>query len=212
MVLRSLARKISGVTRSFERLVNVYPDTPSVARRMFATNSFDGLLSALGVNVGGFRPDVSPEVLAFSIIGGSVAMGFLSGVVGVYLSERAERIREVKELERKVASSLKKSIYWKAANYIPVYISLWSGAGIILFPMLVAVPYLAASIGLIGMIEAYYASLGVALTLMSLLGVYLARISGGNPVVGAARGLALGVAGIVVVSLVKKLFGAALLG
>ncbi len=203
---------LARLRREFELVIKVYPDTPAVARRMFATNSFDGLLSALGVSVGGFSPEVNPEFLALGIIGGSLAMGVLSGVVGVYLSERAERIREVRELEKKVAKSLRNSVYWKAANIIPVYIALWSGIGIIFFPLLVAAPYLAAASGVIGVVEAFYASVGVALTLMAAIGMYLARISGSSLLMGALKGVAVGVAGVVVVSLAKSVLGLAVPG
>ncbi len=205
-------RALERLRREFELVLKVYPDTPAVARRMFATNSFDGLLSALGVSVGGFSPDVNPEFLALGIVGGSLAMGVLSGVVGVYLSERAERVREVRELERKVAKSLRNSVYWKAANIIPFYIALWSGVGIIFFPLLVAAPYLAAASGAISVVEAFYASIGVALTLMAVVGMYLARISGSSLIVGALKGVAVGVAGVVVVSLAKSVLGLAVPG
>jgi len=210
--VRGLAGFLGRIRREFELVMKVYPDTPAIARRMFATNSFDGLLSALGVSVGGFSPDVKPEFLALGIIGGSLSMGVLSGVVGVYLSERAERVREVRELEKKVAKSLRNSVYWKAANVIPIYIALWSGVGIIFFPLLVAAPYLAAASGIISMTRAFYASIGVALTLMALIGVYLARISGSSQLMGAVKGVAIGVAGILVVSAAKSLLGLAVLG
>lgn len=203
---------ISKIKRELDLVVKVYPDTPAVARRMFATNSFDGLLSALGVSVGGFNPDVNPVFLALGIIGGSLSMGILSGVVGVYLSERAERVREVRELEKKVAKSLRNSIYWKAANIIPIYIALWSGIGIIFFPLMVAAPYLAAAMGFLDIVTAFYLSLGVALFLMALIGVYLARISGSSLVAGAVKGVSIGIAGIAVVTLAKSLLGLAVLG
>jgi predicted membrane protein (TIGR00267 family) len=195
-----------GLAEQYRKLLRVYPDTPSIARRMFVTNSLDGLLAAIGVNVGGFREGIDPTILAFSMIGGALSMGLLSGVVGVYLSERAERLNEVRRLERRMGRSLRGSLYWRAAKIIPIYIALWSGAGVLIFPFLSASPYLAAAAGLIPLRMAYVSSLLIALGFMAMLGYYLGMISGENRLVFAIRGLALGVGGIAAVYAFKSLF------
>jgi len=105
-------------------------------------------------------------------------MGVFSGMVGVYLSERTERIRELKELERRVASSLRDSVYWRAARIIPIYIALWSGVGIVTFPTLVALPLLLAAKDLLGLYSAYYTSLGISIVILGGLGAYMGRVSG----------------------------------
>jgi len=190
------------------RVKKLYPDVPGVARRMFITNSLDGLLAALGVDVGGYSPNIDPILMASSIMGGGIAMGIMSGMIGVYLSERAERIREVRDIEKKLSSKLKKSsIYWRAASLIPIYVALWSGVGIIMFPTLVALPYLLVSITHTGIGTAFIASIAIALILMGSLGAYLGKISQENVIYSTLRGLSLGVAAIVIVYLLKGVLG-----
>lgn len=198
--------------REINNIVRYYSDVKSIARRMFVTNSFDGLLAAIGVNVGGYSPYSDPLQLAMGIIGGGVAMGVFSGMLGVYLSERAERLREVAELERKLAKSLKGSVYWKAARIIPLYIALWSGLGIVVFPTLTAIPYFLAARGLLGVSEAFYWSLLTALALMALLGAYLARISGESIVKSVARSVGVGLGGALLVLVLKSAFNLPLAG
>ncbi len=199
--LRKLVEDLAKVKR-------IYPDVEPVARRMFVTNSMDGLLAALGVNVGGFSPESDPLLMASSIIGGGVAMGIMSGMIGVYLSERAERVREVRELEKKLSAKLKEdSIYWRAASLIPIYVALWSGLGIVLFPTLVAIPYLLAASTLLTLQASFIASLSTSLILMALLGAYLGKISGEGVAASAAKGLLLGVAAAVLVYLLKGALG-----
>ncbi len=201
-------QRVRRLAEDFSKVKKLYPDVPSVARRMFVTNSLDGLLAALGVNVGGYSPGSDPVLMASSIIGGGVAMGIMSGMVGVYLSERAERIREVRDLEKKLSAKLKRSsVYWRAAALIPVYVALWSGVGIVLFPTLVALPYLLAAGAGMGVEAAFIASTGIALLLMTLLGAYLGRISQENTIVSALRGLSLGLAALVLVYLLKGALG-----
>ena len=202
-------KKFLGDLRS---VISLYPDVPSIARRMFTTNSFDGIMASIGVNVGGFSHSGDPMSLALSIIGGGVSMGFISGMLGVYLSERAERLREVREVEQKVASSLKHTIYDKAARLIPVYIALWSGVGIVLFPTIIALPYIAAAVLDIPILVAYMASLAVSLASLAGLGAYLAKVSGESVPMGVARALGMGLAAIVMVLIVKNLLGAAVAG
>ena len=202
---RAFLHPLRSLLSEYRRLVKVYPDTPNIARRMFVTNAMDGLLAAIGVNVGGFNVNVDPRVLALSIMGGALSMGLLSAVVGVYLSERAERLNEVRKLEKKVGRSLRSSLYWKAALLVPVYIALWSGVGVLVFPALTATPYLAASAGILGMGEAFALSLALALALMAGLGFYLGVVSGENRLVYALRGLGLGAGGALVVYIFKSL-------
>ncbi|GBF08830.1 conserved hypothetical protein [Aeropyrum pernix] len=183
--------------------MNVYPDTPSIARRMFVTNGFDGLLAAIGVNIGGFSGGADPVVMVLSIMGGSLSMGVLSGVVGVYLSERAERLKELSRLEKKVSRSLRRSIYWKAANIIPLYIALWSGVGVIAFPLISVLPYIAAAYGMLAIEEAFAASLAIALALAGGLGLYLGVVSGESKLYSMLRGLMLAVGAIILVHIFK---------
>ncbi|MCE4621261.1 MAG: hypothetical protein F7B95_02320 [Desulfurococcales archaeon] len=172
------------------------------------TNSFDGILAAIGVNVGGYSESVDPMVLALSIIGGGAAMGVFSGIVGVYLSERAERLRELKKMEHNLQASLKGSIYWNAARMTPLYIALWSGLGIILFPTLIALPYLATAMcGCIATALAFKASLAIALIVLGLLGAYLAKISGESIWNSVIRAISVGIGGIILVLVLKKLLG-----
>ncbi|WP_131159868.1 hypothetical protein [Aeropyrum pernix] len=196
-------RRLREMYLEYRRIVNVYPDTPSIARRMFVTNGFDGLLAAIGVNIGGFSGGADPVVMVLSIMGGSLSMGVLSGVVGVYLSERAERLKELSRLEKKVSRSLRRSIYWKAANIIPLYIALWSGVGVIAFPLISVLPYIAAAYGMLAIEEAFAASLAIALALAGGLGLYLGVVSGESKLYSMLRGLMLAVGAIILVHIFK---------
>ena len=199
--------KLASLIRDFREIIRLYPDVKSIARRMFVTNSLDGIVAAMGVNVGGFSQQGDPGLLASSILGGSIAMGIISGIIGVYLSERAERLREYRELEKKLASDLRGSVYWKAVQLVPIYIALWSGVGILLFPLLLAAPYLAASRGLLDMATAYTASLVIGLASMGWLGYYLGRVSGENVWKSTARTIVMGLLIIVLVRALRLAVG-----
>lgn len=172
---------------------------------MFVTNAFDSILATIGADVGGYTKNSSPISLAMSMIGIGIAMGVFSAIIGVYLSERAERLRELKELERKVQSSLKGSVYWKVAKLAPVYIALWSGLGVLIFPSIIAMPYILSYLIGVTLDFAFILSLLVALVLLAWLGYYLSSISGDPPSKSILRTVSAGVGGIVVIELLKEL-------
>ena len=195
------------VLEGIRKITSIYPDIKPVARRMFVTNSFDSILASLGVAVGGYSSTVDPFNLALSIAGGGLAMGVFSGMLGVYLSERAERLKEITEMERKVASTLQGTIYWRAAKLAPLYVALWSGLGVVVFPLLMAMPLLLASVTGAGLFVSVVESIAIGLASMAFLGYYLGKIGGENPVVSSVRTVSMGIGGILLVSVFKMFLG-----
>ncbi|NOZ89501.1 MAG: hypothetical protein GXO15_06220 [Crenarchaeota archaeon] len=187
---------------SFLRDLHSYADmldAKEIARRMFVTNSFDGLLSTLGIVLGNYMyGTVKVESYVGSVVGASMALGFFSGMVATYMSERAERLRELRKTEKAVLRSLRGTIYEKAAKVVPVYVAFWSGVGAMLLPVIGIAPFLAAMILGLSMPVwvLVYASAGLILLELFLLGVYLGRISGENPLVSGARMTAIGMGAV----------------
>ncbi|MCX8196131.1 MAG: hypothetical protein N3F67_03530 [Acidilobaceae archaeon] len=180
------------------------PDSAFVARRLFFTNSIDGIVSAIGVNVGAFDVGVRPLSMALAILGGSIAFGVAAGFLGALLSERAERIREVRDLERALGGSLRGSVYWRAALVVPVYVAFWSSLGILLFPLLVASPYFLSHWGLLGILEAYVLSNVLAVLALSFVGALLSRVSGESPLLSSLRAVLLGLGALLLVYSIKR--------
>ena len=82
--------------REYDRLANI----SEIARRYFAMNAFDGVLTIIGVLMGNFIARVSdPKIVISTGLATSVAMG-ISGLWGAYLTEAAERKRDIDELSK----------------------------------------------------------------------------------------------------------------
>jgi predicted membrane protein (TIGR00267 family) len=173
---------------------------------LFVTNSVDSIVSALGVNVGAYTPGIDVKVMILAVLGGSISLSIISGFMGVLLSERAERIRELRELERKLGASLRGSIYARATTIIPLYVALWSSTGMLLFPLVMVVPYLASLAGLIGVWEAFLASTTISLASLMAVGGYLGVITGEGILVSALRTLGLGLLVLIIVLVFKQTF------
>ncbi|MCX6371493.1 MAG: hypothetical protein NTX16_00175 [Actinobacteria bacterium] len=146
-----------------------------IARRYFAMNAFDGVLTAIGVLVGGYLGGVdSPRAIFVVVLSTAVGMG-VSGFYGSYLVERAERGRAMRELEESTLSSLEDTTISAASRYATIVIAVVDGASPFLAAMIVMIPFLFT--GVISMHTAYFAAVAVGLVELFFLGVFLGAIS-----------------------------------
>jgi predicted membrane protein (TIGR00267 family) len=148
-----------------------------IARRYFVLNGFDGILTVLGITAGSFSTRVGdPKVLITSSLGAAIALG-VSGISGAYITEKAERLKEFKELQRDMLSDLEGSVHQKNVTQRSIAISIVNGASPFLCALISTVPYFAALLGVLTMQVSYYFSAGIALLLLGLLGAFLGKIS-----------------------------------
>lgn len=102
-------------------------EVSEIARRYFAMNAFDGVLTTMGVLVGAYLGDVRNAHAVISVgLAAAVAMG-VSGFYGSYLIERAERDRSLRELEEATLSKLDDSDIAAASTYAAVFVALVDG-------------------------------------------------------------------------------------
>jgi predicted membrane protein (TIGR00267 family) len=179
----------------------------SIARRMFVTNSFDGLLTTLGIVLGAHIAGIKdPIAYVGTVLGASFSMGVFSGMIATYFSERAERLRELKEMEKQMLHELRGSVYEKAVRFVPLYVALWSGMGIVLLPFIGVTPFLLLPImGVTSIAVMVYSSVCIVLLEMFLLGFYLGKIAGENPVQNGLKLLGIGGLAATVLTLIELL-------
>ncbi|MCE4607776.1 MAG: hypothetical protein F7B61_02305 [Caldisphaeraceae archaeon] len=197
--------RIKDKFRQFFLMVKYFKDVRSIARRMFITNTFDSIFASIGVAIGGYKGAVNPVLLGMSILGGGLTMGFFSSFLAVYLSERTERLNELKRLEKELMISLKDSIYGKSIGTISFYISLWSSFGSIIFTFFISLPYFLLGIFGLKIFISFIASLSIALTELIYLGYYMSRVSNEKAVTTISRNVALGVLAILFMLAIKLL-------
>jgi len=177
----------------------------SIAKRVFATNGIDSLLSAIGVLSGtsSVAHPRDPAVYVGAVLGGALSLGLLSGFLGVLITERSERLKELKEMERSIASSLAGSMYAKVVNYASLYVALWSLAGSLGLPLTVLIPLIMSLSGILDLALAVKASLIVAYIELFLLGIYIGK--GTSPLKVALQYLSLGIVATIITSLLGSI-------
>ena len=155
-------------------------ESGEIARRYFAMNSFDGILTTLGILIGSWVGKVhEPKVVIMTGLGAAVAMG-VSGFWGAYETEKAERARSLQEMERATLSSLEGTKIAEASKFATILVSFIDGISPFLAVLLVISPYLLG--GAVGITEPkmYAASMAISFISLALLGAYLGKLSKAN--------------------------------
>jgi len=191
--------------RELERLKEYQEvaDIGEIARRYFAMNSFDGILTILGVLMGNYLAGVrDAAVVVVTGMATSVSMG-ISGLWGAYLTESAERQKSLDDLEEQTLSDLSQTRIGRASRAAVVIVALVDGLSPLLASLFVLSPFFLT--GLLGDIQySYYLALGIALVSLFGLGAFLGRISKQNVLLAGLKMIVAGVMALVLSYLLEN--------
>jgi predicted membrane protein (TIGR00267 family) len=168
-----------------------------IARRYLATNAFDGVLPVLGILMGGLivmthqNPVLVYETSFIAIIGSSFAM-FISGITSSYLTEGAERKRDILELERSLLTDLDGSTIADASRTTTIVVSLINGFSPSISALVTIIPLAFPIFNIVSIELAFMISLIVGIIILFLLGMFLGKISKTNKIVYGIKTLAAG--------------------
>jgi predicted membrane protein (TIGR00267 family) len=187
-----------------------------IARRYLAMNAFDGALTMLGLILGGLitiNPAIPDQAhLQFDAIlvaaaGTSIAMA-ISGFSGSYLTESAERDREVEEIGKAMLSDMSDSMYAKASKTTSVVVALIDGSSPAIAAFIIIIPLFFVPSGILGYRMAFYLAIGICLALLFALGLFLGSISKKNIWSYGAKTLFAGIMTAILMLVVSYLTGA----
>jgi predicted membrane protein (TIGR00267 family) len=151
-----------------------------ISRRYFIMNAFDGATTVLGVVVGAYVAGIPNELwVIWSGLGATLAMG-LSGFAGSYMAEEAEGTKKLNSLEKSMLTELKHSVVGKASRFASLLAAITGGGAPALTGGACLIPFFLSFNGLFSISLAVKISVALALSIMFLLGVILARISSRN--------------------------------
>jgi predicted membrane protein (TIGR00267 family) len=161
-------------------------DISEIARRLFAMNSFDGVLTILGVLMGNYLAEVrSPTTIIVTGMATSVSMG-VSGLWGAYLTESAERQKSLDDLEEVTLTDLSDTRIGRASRVAVVIVAAVDGIAPLLASFLVLVPFFLTSVW--GNIQySYYLALVIAMLSLFGLGAFLGTISRQNVLIAGLK-------------------------
>uniref|UniRef100_A0A7J3UZN7 TIGR00267 family protein n=1 Tax=Candidatus Methanosuratincola petrocarbonis (ex Vanwonterghem et al. 2016) TaxID=1867261 RepID=A0A7J3UZN7_9CREN len=167
-----------------------------LSRRYFVMNSFDGALAILGVVMGAYiTGKADAHLIINSGIGLALATG-ISGFVGAFLSEKAERSRKIKEIEESIMMEIKDSIIYRASKFVTFALAVVDGISPALTIFLTLIPFMIHEISpsALSLQYAMVASIAINLSTLALLGIYLGKIASANRLKYSLLTVAMGLA------------------
>ena len=178
-----------------------------IARRLFAMNSFDGILTILGVLVGNYLADVrTPTVIIVTGLATSISMG-VSGLWGAYLTESAERQKSLDDLEGITLTDLSDTRIGRASRVAVVIIAAVDGFAPLLASILVLLPFFLTTLWG-DVLYSYYLALAIAMLSLFGLGAFLGRISRQNIVIAGLKMIVAGVVALLLSYLIENAINA----
>ena len=168
-----------------------------IARRYFVMNAFDGILTTIGVLAGNYLAGVRDLSIPIRIgIATSIAMG-ISGLWGAYLTETAERQRELLELEKVSLIDQSDTSIGRASRFAVIIVSIVDGLAPALAALIVLIPLFLDSV-IQNPVLSYALAGGTALVSLFVLGLFLGKISEANKI---SFGLKTLMAGLVAIAI-----------
>jgi predicted membrane protein (TIGR00267 family) len=150
-----------------------------IARRYFAMNAFDGVLTTIGVLTGNYLAGVRDLSIPIRTgIATSIAMG-ISGLWGAYLTETAERQRELSELEKVSLIDQSDTSIGRASRFAVIIVSIVDGLAPALAAMIVLIPLFLGKL-IANPVLSYALAGGTALLCLFGLGLFLGKVSKKN--------------------------------
>jgi len=149
-----------------------------IARRYFVVNGFDGALTMLGLITGFYvSGNVEFSVVHNACLGAAIALG-MSGLSSAYISEAAEKQKELRELEEAMVADLGNSTYGQATRLIPLVIGLINGLAPLVISLIIILSLWITHTSALQLITPLESALLTAFVMIFLLGIFLGRISG----------------------------------
>lgn len=171
-IKRSSLKEFLEELQTYNQIIGI----AEIARRYFAMNAFDGVLTTIGVLAGNYLAGVRDLTIPIRTgIATSIAMG-ISGLWGAYLTETAERRRELSELERVSLIDQSGTSIGRASRFAVIVVSAVDGFAPAMAALIVLIPlFLGEMIG--NPLLSYALAGGLALVSLFALGIFLGVVS-----------------------------------
>jgi predicted membrane protein (TIGR00267 family) len=163
---------------SYFRFLFQITQAQRIFRRYFVVNGFDGALTTLGLIIGFYSAEqVAIPVMISACLGAAIALA-VSGFSSAYVSEAAEREKELKELEQSLIKNLDGSAHSMAARLVPVFVAIVNGLAPLSMSLIIIIPLFLARAGIELPYPPLESATAVAFITLFLLGAFLGKISG----------------------------------
>lgn len=177
-----------------------------ITRRYIVINGFDGVITILGILLGSYYVGTeNTDIVLAACLGAAIAMA-ISGISGAYLSERAEKMKELRELERAMLADLGKSRISRASKIAPLVSASAHGLSPFIFSLFILLPFILKGIVQLSIQHMYFISFFLVLLCLVFLGVFMARTAKENAFSYVIKTIVVGVITAAVLLLLRLVF------
>ncbi len=167
------------------------PETGPTLRRFFVNTMFDSTFVILGILIASaFSSEPSLRTVTVTIITSSVALGISTGI-SVFEAETMEQSIKLRDMERAMLTSLEDTHLHRISKMTILLLAVVNFTAPVIAGTITLTPFLL--VGEQDIKTAAYVSLGLAITILFVVGAAMGRSGGRNP---WAQGLRMSVAGI----------------
>jgi predicted membrane protein (TIGR00267 family) len=173
-----------------------------IARRYFIVNSFDGILTSLGIIVGIYSGGLAePKIIIVAVLGAAIALA-VSGISSGYISEEAEHKNSMKRIERAMLTKLSKTKMGGTARKSTLFVALVNGLSPALACVIIIMPSFLALWGIIPKNSLLPSMLIISFILLISLGIVLGKTAKENVWKYALKALVIGVIAAALTSMI----------
>lgn len=184
LVADSLSKKIRAVLDE--------PETGPTMRRFFVNTMFDSTFVILGILIASaFSSEPNLRTVIVTIVTSSVALGISTGI-SVFEAETMEQSIKMREMERAMLTSLEDTHLHSISRYTIMLVAAVNFCAPIIAGTITLSPFLLVGENDIKL--AAYVSLGLAITILFVVGAAMGRAGDRNPWIQGARMAVAGVA------------------
>lgn len=173
-----------------------------IARRYFIMNSFDGIVTVLGVLTGSlFSGVIEPSIILGIGVSTALAMG-ISGMSGTLIAEKTERDLELRRLEESMLSDLSNSLYAEAQRFTILYVSIVDAVSPLLASLFTLSPLVLSLLDIISDLDGIYLAIGTALAYLFVMGLSMGILTKKNILVEGLKMVSIGVLTTIIIYMV----------
>jgi predicted membrane protein (TIGR00267 family) len=172
------------------------PETGPTLRRFFVNTIFDSTFVILGILIASaFSSEPSLRLVIVTITTSSVALGISTGI-SVFEAETMEQNIKMRDMERAMLTSLEDTHIHRVSKLTILFISIVNFTAPIMAGIITLTPFL--MVGEKDIRLAAYISLGLAISILFVVGAVMGRAGERNPLAQGARMAVAGVAAFLI--------------
>lgn len=146
-----------------------------IVRRVFMKNTFDGVITVLGILIATFFAKVNdPYIIIITSLGSGIAM-FVSGIFGAYITEAAEQRLIMLNLEKQMLRKLNNTKLNNRSNENSIAVALFDGVSPLIVTLMMISPFFFNTF--LGLNLSFMLSFTISILIIIFLGFFIGKIS-----------------------------------